>query len=98
MFIAITDANNTPLSGYRVVGTHENGLQVDSPISAGAWTENSGAMHYKAGNIKYVVPNSPNGVWTLQLIDSDGNLAGPPVEFSFDANSPTWHFLFYERP
>lgn len=97
VFVAITDANNTPLSGYRVVGTHEDGLQVDSQASAGAWSENSGANHYKAGNIKYAVPNSPSGIWTLQLIDPDGNPTAPPVEFLFDANSPTWYFLFYEQ-
>jgi|GEM_PF-1873490 len=97
VYIAITDANNNPLSGYRVIGTHEGGLQVDSQASAGAWTENSGARQYKAGNIKYAVPNSPSGVWTLQLIDPDGNPAAPPIEFLFDTNSPTWYFLFYER-
>jgi hypothetical protein len=96
VFIAITDADNHPLAGYRVIGGHSSGLQLESAPSAAAWTENSGAMHYKAGNIKYAVPNSPSGVWNLQLIDSDGNPVGPPVEFSFDANNPTWYFLYYE--
>ena len=59
MFVAITDDDNSPLSGYRIVGTHDSGLQLESRESAGAWTENSGAMHYKAGNIKYEALNSP---------------------------------------
>ncbi len=97
VFVAVTDAENNPLSGYRMIGTHSSGQQIESQASAGAWTENSGAMHYKAGNIKYAVPNSPGGVWTLQLVDSDGNPAAPPVQFPFDANSPTWYFLYYQR-
>ena len=97
VFVAITDDDNSPLSGYRIVGTHDSGLQLESRESAGAWTENSGAMHYKAGNIKYEALNSPGGVWTLQLVDSDGQPVGPPVAFSFDTANPTWYFLYFER-
>lgn len=97
VFVAITDKNNNPLTGYRVIGTHSSGLKIESALSAGAWTENSGAMHYKAGNIKFQAPNSPGGAWNLQLVDADGNPVGPPVEFPFDASSPTWYFLYYER-
>jgi hypothetical protein len=95
--VAITDDNNNPLSNYRVIGTHSGGLQVESAVSAGAWTENSGANHYKAGNIKYAVPNSPSGIWKLQLVDDDNIPVAPLVELPFDSNNPTWYFLFYER-
>ncbi len=97
VYIGITDADNIPLSGYRVIGTHSSGLQIESQVSARDWTANSGAMHYKAGNIKYEAPNSPSGIWTLQLVDPDGNPAGPPVDFPFEASSPTWYFLLYQR-
>ena len=97
VFIAITNADNNPLDGFRVIATHNSGLQLESANSVRAWTENSGAMHYKAGNIKFTAPNSPTGLWNLQLIDSDGSPVGPPIEFSFDANNPTWYFLYYER-
>jgi hypothetical protein len=97
VFIAVIDGNNTPLRDYRVVGTHSSGMQQESAPSAGDWTQNSGAMHYKAGNIKYEVPNSPGGVWTLQLIDPSGQPAAPPVEFPFDAARPSWYFLVYEQ-
>ena len=63
----------------------------------GDWTANSGAMHYKAGNIKYEAPNSPSGVWTLQLVDGNNTPVAPPVEFAFDTASPAWYFLIYER-
>jgi hypothetical protein len=95
--VAITDSKNKPLSDYRVIGTHPNGLQVESQVSAADWTVNSGAMHYKAGNIKYEAPNSPTGVWTLQLVDAQNNPVSPPVQFPFDATDPTWYFLIYER-
>lgn len=98
VYVAITNADNRPVSGYRVLGTHSSGLQIDSQISAGDWTVNSGAMHYKAGNIKYEAPNSPAGVWTLQLVDEANNPVAPPVEFSFDGANPTWYFLLYRRP
>jgi hypothetical protein len=97
VYVAITNPDNRPLSGYRVLGTHSSGLQIDSPVSAGDWTANSGAMHYKAGNIKYEAPNSPAGVWTLQLVDEANNPVAPPVEFPFDPASPTWYFLLYQR-
>jgi hypothetical protein len=54
-------------------------------------------MHYKAGNIKYEASNSPSGIWTLQLVDAGGTPVAPPVEFSFDGASPSWHFLLYQR-
>lgn len=97
VYVAITDKNNNPLNNYRVIGTHSGGMQVESAVSAGAWTENSGANHYKAGNIKYAIPNSPSGVWNLQLVDADNIPVAPPVELPFDANNPTWYFLLYER-
>jgi hypothetical protein len=96
-FIAITDGDNHPLSGYRIVGQHSSGLQVESQTSAGEWTENSGAMHYKAGNIKYHVPNSPDGVWRLQLVDEAGQPVAPWVELPFAQSAPTWYFILYVR-
>ena len=95
--VAIVNDDNRPLGNYRVIGTHSSGIQIESRPSDGDWTVNSGAMHYKGGNVKYEAPNSPTGVWTLQLIDSANTPVGPPVEFSFDAVNPTWYFIIYER-
>ncbi len=95
IYVAITDTDNRPLSGYRLLGRHSGGLQIESQVSAGDWTVNSGAKHYKAGNIKYEAPNSPTGVWTLQLVDEAGAPVAPPVEFPFDTANPTWYFLLY---
>ncbi len=95
VYVAITDDDNRPLSGYRLLGRHSSGLQIDSQVSAGDWTVNSGAMHYKGGNMKYEAPNSPTGMWTLQLVDEANNPVAVPVEFSFDAANPTWYFLLY---
>ncbi len=97
VYIAITDADNRPLAGYRVVGQHSGGMQKESDVSANRWTQNSGAMHYKAGNIKYEVFNSPGGVWTLQLVDEGGQPMAPLLEFPFDTNSPAWYFVLYRR-
>jgi hypothetical protein len=97
VYIAITDAHNAPLSGYRMLGQHSGGMQVESRVSANRWTENSGAMHYKAGNIKYEVFNSPGGVWTLQLVDEANQPVAPSLEFPFDPASPTWYFVLYRQ-
>jgi hypothetical protein len=97
VFIAVVDDHNKPLPDYRVIGTHSSGLHIESDISAEDWTVNSGAMHYKAGNIKYVALNSPSGLWTLQLVDAAGTPVGPPVELPFDLENPSWYFLLYER-
>lgn len=93
--MAVINGKNKPLPGYRLRGVHSSGLQIDSQVSADDWTQNSGAMHYKAGNVKYEAPNSPTGVWTLELLDEAGAPVAPPVEFSFDAANPTWYFLLY---
>lgn len=97
VFVAITNQKNRPMSGYRIIGTHDSGRQIETPASAGDWTENSGAMHYKAGNVKFRVPNSPPGQWTLQLVDEANTPVGPPVVFNFDIYDPTWYFLLYEE-
>lgn len=97
VFIGVTDEGNHPLSGYRVIGMHSSGWQIESAVSAGDWTENSGAMWYKAGNIKYAAPNSPSGTWMLQLVDGGGQPAAPAITFDFQAESPSWYFLLYRR-
>lgn len=97
VFVAVTDPNNTPLAGYKVVAEHSAGLRVESALTAGAWTENSGAKHYKGGNLKLSVLNSPTGVWRLQLVDENGNAVAPALEFAFDAANPHWYFMLYRR-
>ncbi|MDX1520589.1 MAG: hypothetical protein R3264_03090, partial [Anaerolineae bacterium] len=97
MFIAVTNADNRPIGGYRVVGNHSAGAQFESAVSTGDWTENSGANHYKAGNIKVNVPNSPDGVWTLQLLDEAGQSVAAPLEIPFDTSDPAWHFVLFQR-
>ena len=97
VYIAVTDANNIPLSGYKVLGVHSSGLRVESAPSAGDWTENSGAMYYKAGNIKYQAINSPGGTWQLQLVDGAGAAAAAPLEFSFDPADLKWYFVLYRQ-
>ena len=97
VYIAITDKDNNPLAGYQVIGHHSSGLEVMSQVSAAAWTENSGAMHYKAGNIKYEIPNSPGGQWNLQLLDEAGQPVAQLVECSFDPANPSWYFLLYRQ-
>lgn len=97
VYVAITDEDNKPLSGYRVLGRHSGGLQVDSQASAGDWTVNSGARQYKGGNLKYEAPNSPGGTWSLQLVDEAGQPVAPSIDFPFDANAPMWYFILYRR-
>lgn len=97
VYVAITNADNNPLSGYKIVGTHSSGLQVESAVSTGDWTENSGAMFYKAGNIKYQALNSPPGMWTLQLVNGDNQPVAPPVEFPFEQDNLQWYFLLYRQ-
>jgi len=79
-----------------LIGRHSSGLQVESQISAMDWTVNSGAMHYKAGNIKYQVPNSPGGLWTMQLVNEAGEAVSLPAEFPFEAANPAWYFISYQ--
>lgn len=97
VFIAVTNRDNKPIGGYRVIGNHSGGMQVESAVSAGDWTENSGANHYKAGNIKLSVPNSPGGSWTLQLVDEGSQPAAAPLELPFDEFNPSWYFVLFQE-
>lgn len=97
VYVAVVNRDNKPLSDYRIIGSHSGGLQIESQPSAGDWTQNSGAKHYKAGNIKFEAFNSPTGVWTLQLVNAEGAPVAPPVQFEFDAASPSWYFIIFER-
>jgi hypothetical protein len=97
VYVAVTDGSNNPLAGYRMVGRHSDGMQLASDLSANRWTQNSGAMHYKAGNIKVEVFNSPGGVWALQLVDEAGQPVAPPLEFPFDPANPNWYFVLFRQ-
>jgi hypothetical protein len=97
VYVAITGDNNQPLNGYRVAAFHSSGLQITTEPSAGDWTVNSGARHYKAGNLKLSVPQSDSGAWSLHLLDEGGAPAAPIVEFPFDNSAPTWYFIIYRR-
>lgn len=97
VYVAITSQDNKPLNGYRVAAFHSNGLQITTEPSAGDWTVNSGARHYKAGNLKISVPQSESGAWTLHLLDEAGTLVAPTIEFPFDNSAPTWYFIIYRR-
>lgn len=97
IYIAVTDSDNNPLGGYRAIGSHSGGLRVESDASTTAWAFNSGAMHYKAGNIKFQALNSPQGVWTVQLVNEAGQPVAAPVELSFDPTRPTWYFILYRK-
>lgn len=97
VYVAVTDGGNNPLGGYRVIGQHSGGMGLDSQPTADRWTQNSGAMHYKAGNVKYEVMNSPTGSWTLQLVNGANQPVAPPIELGFDAQNPSWHFVLYRK-
>ena len=97
VFIAVTNEDNKPLGGYRVISNHSSGMQVESATSAAEWTENSGAKHYKAGNIKIHIPTSPGGAWTLQLIDESNQPVAAPLELPFDDFNPSWYFVLFRE-
>jgi hypothetical protein len=97
VYVAVTNAQNKPIPGYRVVGRHSSGLTAESQMSTADWTVNSGARQYKAGNIKFEAFNSPTGLWTLQLVNEAGQPVALPIDFLFDPASPTWHFVLYRQ-
>jgi len=95
VFVAVTDADNNPLDGYRILGAHSNGQQMESQTSVARWSENSGAMHYKAGNIKLHIEHSPAGSWALTLVDQTNQVVAAPVDLASDPAAPQWHFLLF---
>jgi hypothetical protein len=103
VFVAIVDANNTPLGGYKVVGDSsdvEFNNHVVSPPSCYDWCTTTGQSGYvKAANLKFEPGAFINGTWNIYLVDGGGAQVSAVVSFPYstDPNSYTWDFVVFKH-
>ena len=95
VFVAITDRNNNPVGDYHLLVTNASGQSLESATSVDRWSENSGANHYKAGNIKLHYENVVAGDWTLTLMDAANQVVAEPFVLAFEPAAPQWFFILF---
>ena len=111
VFVEVSTADHVPLGGYRVVGIHQpSGRTWESAPSCEnytgrrdnpqAWCVDSGTGGYrKVGNVKFDPPQARDipGVWTLYLVDGNGQQVSQPVDIPVSPDPPWyWYFVWWE--
>ena len=96
VFVTVTDANNTPLGGYRVVGDSTVDVpQVVSPESCWSWCTHTGQGGYaKVANLKFEPGPFIDGAWNIYLADSSGNRVSPVVSLTYSTDPSQWVWDF----
>lgn len=101
--VAIVDANNTPLYGYKVVGDSPNvefGSHVESAPSCADWCATTGQSGLvKACNVKFEPGPFIDGVWNIRVVDGGGSQVSPTVSlpYSTDPNQWAWDFIVFKH-
>jgi hypothetical protein len=98
--VLITDASDTPLGGYRVVGEHSSGKTYKSEASTWQYDKTNGLEGYiKQGNLKVEPGLFEDGVWEIYLIDSGGTQVSDRVSWSYSSDPETWvwDFLWWSQ-
>jgi hypothetical protein len=101
VFVAITDQNNTPLGGYKVVGDCANApiQHVESPPSCYDWCTTTGVGGYvKAANTKFEPGPFVDGTWNIYVVDGSGRQVSAvvPLNYSTDPNQWRWDFIAFK--
>jgi outer membrane biosynthesis protein TonB len=94
--ILISDANGTPLGGYKLKAVHSTGIDYESAPSSWQMDALNGLEGYvKFGNLKFEPPGGfQDGTWTVWVVDSGGNQVSKKVPLSYSSNPSTWAWDF----
>lgn len=99
--VAVTDANGTPIGGYKVVGTSTGGQTYESAESSWRFDALNGLEGYiKQGNVKFEPPGGYNdSTWTVFLVDSGGTQVSAPISLTYpsDPNQKAWDFIWWSQ-
>ena len=96
MFIALTDGNNVPIGGLRVVGDHTpSGAHVESVESCyNDFCKTSGVSGFvKFANVPFEPPAYEAGTWNLYVIDGGGAKVSDVISVPVDPANPQWYFI-----
>ena len=95
IFVSVTDQNNTPLGGYKVVGDSSDGQHAESPVSCHDWCGSTGKGGYaKVVNLKFEPGAFIDGSWTVRLVDGGGTQVSPAVTLNYSTNEDAWRWDF----
>ena len=103
IFVAVTDQNNTPLGGYKVVGDAANAVtpHLESPPTCFDWckTTGRGGKYVKAANTTFEPGPFIDGAWNIYLVDGGGTQVSPVVtlNYSTDPNQWRWDFVYFKQ-
>lgn len=99
IYIALTDPNNVPIGGLKVVGDHTpSGLHWESAESCFDFCKASGTKGtIKFGNVTFEPPRYETGVWNLRVVDGGGTPVSDVISVPIDASSPGWFFMLLRR-
>ncbi len=99
--IAVTDANGTPIGGYKVVASSSDGRNYTTAESSWSFDALNGLEGYiKQGNIKFEPPGGYSDLtWTLHLVDSNGSQVSAPISLTYpsDPNQRAWDFIWWSQ-
>ncbi len=99
MYIALTDANNTPIGGLKVVGDHtptgDHWVSGESCFDFCKVNGLEGTL--KFGNVTFEPPRYETGVWNLYVVDGAGNQVSNVIPVTVDFNAPGWFFLMLRK-
>ena len=99
--VAITDPNNIPIGGHRIVGTNSAGVRYESAQSSWQFDAVSGLEGYlKFGNVKFEPPGGYNDTtWTIYVVDSAGSQVSAPISLTYpsDPNQRAWDFIHWSQ-
>jgi len=104
IYVNITDANETPLGGYRVIGDSSNGMHYESAESCWDYCTGNfkepGGGYKKRANIKVEPPGGFfDGTWNFYVVDGGGGQVSPTLSFTYssDPSQWVWDFIWFMR-
>jgi len=95
MYIALTNSNNVPIGGLKIVGDHSpSGTHYVSGESCFDFCKRNGLEGViKQGNVTFEPPTYETGVWHLYVVDGGGAQVSDVIPISINFDNPQWFFM-----
>ncbi len=100
MYVSVTDINDIPIGGMKVVGTRlDHNLTYESPLSTWHFEGYSAPGEVvKTGNLKFEPPGGIESTkWLIHLQDANGVRMSDDVPFHTNQDNRQWYFVKFKR-
>jgi len=101
VFLYVADENDFGLPGYSLQVVHNGAtLPVDKVSTGGlpGLTRGEPSPYTRFTNLTVIFVEAQAGTWDVQLVDSNGNPAGPPAQFNLTDNEDTRELYVKYQP